>query len=81
MAQTAEERIAALEAENAKLQAAVAAKVRIRMKVADKGGLSVYGLGRFPVTLYKSQWHSLLALAPQIKAFLVEHDGDLKDKD
>ena len=50
------------------------------MKVSEKGGVSVYGLGRFPVTLYKEQWTKLLDLSDQIRAFLVEHDAALKSK-
>ena len=50
------------------------------MKVSEKGGLSVYGLGRFPVTLYKEQWTKLLDMAEDIKAFLKENDSRLKSK-
>ena len=50
------------------------------LKVSEKGGVSVYGLGRFPVTLYKEQWTKLLAMADEIKAFIKEHDADLKAK-
>ncbi len=46
---------------------------KLSMKVTDKGGLSVYGLGRFPTTLYRSQWERLLDAdtVAQIKAFMV----------
>ena len=50
------------------------------LKVSEKGGVSVYGLGRFPVTLYKEQWTRLLAMADEIRAFIKEHDADLKSK-
>ena len=50
------------------------------LKVSEKGGVSVYGLGRFPVTLYKEQWTKLLAMTDEIKAFLKEHDAELKAK-
>lgn len=50
------------------------------LKVSEKGGVSVYGLGRFPVTLYKEQWTRLLAMTEEIRAFLKEHDADLKAK-
>ena len=43
-------------------------------------GVSVYGLGRFPVTLYKEQWITLLAMTDEIRAFLTEHDAELKTK-
>lgn len=51
------------------------------MKVSEKGGLSVYGLGRFPVTLYQEQWLKLLDLGDQIRAFIREHQGELKKRD
>ena len=52
----------------------------LSLKVSDKGGVSVYGLGRFPVTLYKEQWHRLLSLADDIRAFLKEKDNQLKSR-
>jgi hypothetical protein len=51
------------------------------LKVSEKGGLSVYGLGRFPVTLYKEQWGKLLDHADEIREFLKAHDADLKTKE
>lgn len=53
----------------------------ITFKVSEKGGLSVYGLGRFPVTLYKEQWEKLLSLSDDIHAFIREHSDRLKTKD
>lgn len=67
-----------LRAENAALKARGARGVSL--KVSEKGGLSVYGLGRFPVTLYKEQWTRLLDMADEIRAFLKEHDKELKAK-
>jgi hypothetical protein len=52
----------------------------VSLKVSEKGGLSVYGLGRFPVTLYKEQWTKLLGLSDEIRTFLREHDAELKTK-
>ena len=52
----------------------------ITFKVSEKGGLSVYGLGRFPVTLYKEQWLKLLALADDLHAFIAENTVKLKTK-
>ena len=52
----------------------------VSLKVSEKGGVSVYGLGRFPVTLYKEQWTKLLALSEQILEFIKEHDSELKAK-
>jgi len=56
-------------------------KSSIRMKVSEKGALSVYGLGRFPVTLYQEQWTKLLAMSDQIKAFIAENKEKLKVKE
>lgn len=50
------------------------------LKVSDKGGVSVYGLGRFPVTLYKEQWTKLLDMADEIRAFIKDNDARLKAK-
>lgn len=52
----------------------------VSMKVSEKGGLSIYGLGRFPVTLYKEQWTKLLDMADDIRAFMKENDAQLKAK-
>jgi hypothetical protein len=52
----------------------------VSLKVSEKGGVSVYGLGRFPVTLYKEQWTRLLDLADDIRVFIKENDGKLKTK-
>jgi hypothetical protein len=57
------------------------ASSNIRMKVSEKGALSVYGMGRFPVTLYKEQWVKLLDMADAIRAFIAANDGALKEKD
>lgn len=53
----------------------------LRMKVSEKGGVSIYGLGRFPVTLYKEQWLKLLDVAPEIRAFINANESRLKTKD
>lgn len=61
-------KLAQLEAENATLRNGGSHKVSFQ--VGAKGGLSVYGLGRFPVTLYREQWETLLAHSDDIKAFI-----------
>ena len=53
----------------------------IRMKVSEKGAVSVYGLGRFPVTLYLEQWLKLLAAADEIKRFISDNRAGLKAKE
>jgi len=67
-----------LRSENAALKKTGAKGVS--MKVSEKGGLSVYGLGRFPITLYKEQWTKLLDLADEIRAFIKSHNSELKTK-
>jgi hypothetical protein len=69
-----------LKAENAALKKAPS-KGSISFKVSDKGAVSVYGLGRFPVTLYKEQWDKLLGRADQLRQFIQENDHQLKKKD
>ena len=53
----------------------------IRMKVSEKGAVSVYGMGRFPVTLYKEQWLKLLNLSDDIRSFIAENEARLRTKD
>ena len=71
--------IAKLQAENAALKAKPARS--LSLKVTEKGGVSLYGMGRFPVTLYKSQWEQVIAHSDQIKAFLVANAASLSTKD
>jgi hypothetical protein len=52
----------------------------VSLKVSEKGGVSVYGLGRFPVTLYKEQWTKLLDMSEEIRAFIAAHQAELKTK-
>jgi hypothetical protein len=68
-----------LRKENAALKKGAATGVT--MKVSEKGGLSIYGMGRFPVTLYKEQWLKLLAMSDDIRAFIVANEGRLKTKE
>ena len=68
-----------LRQENAALKKGAARGVSL--KVSEKGGLSVYGLGRFPVTLYKEQWTKLLDMSDEIRTFITTHDQQLKAKE
>ena len=68
-----------LRAENAALKAR--ATKGVSLKVSEKGAVSVYGLGRFLVTLYKEQWAKLLNMADDIRAFIAEHETELKTKE
>lgn len=65
----------------AALKAQAAKPTRLSLKVTDKGGVSCYGLGRFPVTLYRSQWERLLAAHEDISAFIVANVDKLATKD
>jgi len=80
--ETPEQKLARLEAENKQLREQMEARKsgQLRLKVSEKGALSVYGLGRFPVTLYKEQWIRLLDYAEEIKRFLKDNDALLKAK-
>jgi len=69
-----------LRQENAELKKGGRGPRGVSMKVSEKGGVSVYGLGRFPVTLYKEQWVRLLDMADEIRAFIHENEGSLKTK-
>jgi len=68
-----------LRAENASLKKP--ARGQVYLKVSEKGGLSVYGMGRFPVTLYREQWEKLLGMADEIRNFIRENDQTLKKKE
>src|SRR5690242_5738293 len=57
------------------------ARGQMSLKVSEKGALSVYGLGRFPVTLYREQWDKLLGMADEIRNFIRENDHALKKKE
>ena len=76
---TVQAELIALRAENARLKAQAPKPKAISAKVSLKGAVSVYGLGRFPVTLYKSQWARLLNEAQNIQAFITAHP-ELKEK-
>jgi hypothetical protein len=71
--------IARLQAENERLKGR--SERGITLKVSEKGALSVYGLGRFPVTLYKEQWRRVLSMAAEIESYIVENDNKLKTKE
>ena len=68
-----------LRSENAALKKGTSSGVR--MKVSEKGALSIYGMGRFPVTLYKEQWLKLLDMSDEIRAFIAANEAQLKAKD
>ena len=65
--------------ENAALKKGASAGVRL--KVSEKGAVSVYGMGRFPVTLYQEQWLKLLGMSDEIRAFIAANEAQLKKKE
>ena len=75
--QAMQQRIADLEA---KLLRALKPKTNT-IKVSPKGGVSIYGLGKFPVTLYASQWEKLFAMQDDIKEFILDHTAELAVKE
>ena len=68
-----------LRAENERLKKS--GRGKLALKVSEKGALSVYGMGRFPVTLYKEQWLKLLSMADEIKEFIEANNESLKTKE
>ncbi len=70
-----------LRAENEALKASQRSSGALTFKVSEKGAVSVYGLGRFPVTLYQEQWDKLLAVAGELRAFIDANRERLKKKE
>jgi len=77
--ETVQNELERLRAENAALKSRE--KRGTSLKVSEKGGVSVYGLGRFPVTLYKEQWARLLDMTDEIRSFIRDNEARLKTKD
>ena len=78
---TPEELQAELDRLRAENEALKRPRGQMSLKVSEKGALSVYGLGRFPVTLYREQWEKLLGMADEIRTFIQQHDSELKKKE
>lgn len=72
--------IAKLTAENAKLVASVPAPKPLTLKVSEKGAISIYGLGKWPTTLYRSQMEKLLGHDAAIKQFIQANEAQLSSK-
>lgn len=73
--------IAALKAQNAELAAAKASRrPSLTLKVSEKGAVSLYGMGRFPVTLYAAQWEQILGMGDQIKTFIANNESSITRK-
>lgn len=67
-----------LRAENEALKAG--ARRGLRLQVSEKGGVSLYGIRRFPVTFYKEEWEKILGMADEIRGFMGDHAKELKTK-
>lgn len=65
-----------LRAENEALKAK--GTKELRLKVSEKGGVSLYGIRRFPITFYADEWDTVLGMSEQIKSFIRENEADLK---
>jgi hypothetical protein len=78
---TPEEMQAELERLRAENESLKRPRGQMSLKVSEKGALSVYGLGRFPVTLYREQWEKLLGMSDEIRSFIQQHDSELKKKE
>jgi predicted transcriptional regulator len=76
-----QEEIERLRAENAKLKQQAVKAGTLSFRVSEKGAVSVYGLGRFPVTLYQEQWDKLLSQIDELRRFIETNRGSLKKKD
>jgi hypothetical protein len=74
-------RMAELEAKLAATEASLEKATKSAIKVGNKGGVSVYGFGRFPVTLYQTQWAQLFDMVPEIKAFIKANESKLARKE
>lgn len=81
MAEDMKSELERLRAENEALKSGKSGRGTLSMKVSEKGALSVYGMGRFPVTLYKEQWLKLLGISEEIKKFINDNNDRLKTKE
>jgi len=77
MTDTEREELERLRRENEELRQKVKKGKDLELRVSQKGALSVYGLNRFPVTLYKEQWERLLEISDRIREFIKEHESEL----
>ncbi|MET0151162.1 MAG: hypothetical protein ABW298_00940 [Candidatus Binatia bacterium] len=78
---TPQDEIERLRAENAKLKQQAVKAGALSFRVSEKGAVSVYGLGRFPVTLYQEQWDKLLGQVEELRRFIESNRASLKKKD
>lgn len=81
MSEEVQQELERLRKENEALKQSRRAVAGMSFKVSEKGAVSVYGLGRFPVTLYKEQWEKLLSAGDEIRKFIADNDAQLKKKE
>ena len=67
-----------LKAENEALKAKE--KRGTHLRVSEKGGVSLYGMRRFPITFYREEWERILGMADEIRGFIAQHTAELKTK-
>ena len=80
MSEDMKEELERLRRENEELKQSRKRGGALNLKVSQKGAVSLYGMGRFPVTLYKEQWLKMLDFAEEIRAFVKANEGQLKTK-
>jgi hypothetical protein len=82
ISQSMAQELASLRAENANLKAVALEKAvsRVSIKVSAKGAVSLYGFGKWPITLYAETWLKVFAMADTVKAFIVAHKSELSVK-
>ena len=79
--QNVNEELERLRAENERLKQQSTKAGALSFRVSEKGAVSVYGLGRFPVTLYQEQWDKLLAQVDDLRGFIEANRASLKKKE
>lgn len=78
--ETIQQKVLRLEAENAAMATRLAARSHLALKVSEKGAVSLYGIRRFPVTFYKSEWERIIGHVDQVKAFIEVNAASLSVK-
>ncbi len=78
--ETMVQKVERLERENATLKARAEARVHLSLKVSEKGAVSLYGIRRFPVTFYRSEWERIIGHVPAVQAFIDANRANLSEK-
>lgn len=77
---TMAQKLAEIEAENVALKAKLASRQHLSLKVSEKGAVSLYGVRRFPVTFYRSEWERIINHVPAVQAFIEANRASLSEK-